>query len=115
MPGVFVPFDIMDEISLKLIDRKRLITENKSLTELENVFKDKIVTLTEKNYLTSETALKWQILHEKEVKKNSLLNENIKDYKTINVNTKRNARRNGFYLFGAGVSVGIITTLLILK
>ncbi len=105
--GLFLPFSIMDSISFKLIERNSLISQNLSLGKLIRVLQDKNDELVQKTLKLSNTSLKWQLLYEKESEKSLLLTENIIDQKQITVNTKRRARRNGLYLFGGGVAVGI--------
>ena len=105
----------MDTISFKLIERKSLLGQNLSFGELFKVLQDKNDELVDKTLNLSNTSLKWQLLYENETKKSLLLDENIKDQKQITVNVKRRARRNGLYLFGGGVAVGIVIFAVLVK
>lgn len=111
--GLFLPFSIMDTISFKLIERKSLLSQNLSFGSLFRVLQDKNDELVQKTINLSNTSLKWQLLYESETKKSLLLSENFTDQKQITVNVKRRARRNGLYLFGGGVAVGITVFALL--
>jgi hypothetical protein len=105
----------MDTISVKLIERKGLLSQNSSFEYLFKTIQDKNDELIAKNLNISKTALKWQILYESETKKSLLLSENFNTQKQITVNNKRKARRNGLYLFGGGVSVGVVIFALLMN
>lgn len=113
--GLFLPYPVMDSITVKLIERNSLMRQNLSYSQLVQTLQDKNDVLAQKSENVQETALKWEKLYNIEIKKFNLLNENFNDQKTIISNNKKKARRNGLYLFGGGVVVGAAGLLLLIN
>lgn len=100
--GVFINFSLMDTISVKLIERKSLINENKQLSGLYLNEKEKVKVLDDKIKILEENALKLELINTKTELQLKLTEENFETQKDL---TKK-ARRSGLKLFGGGLLIG---------
>lgn len=92
----------MDTITVKLIERKSLIFQNKTLSSLYLNEKQIVKAKDDKLKIFEENALKYDLLNSKSEIQIKLLEEN---FKTQKEETKK-ARRNGLKLFGSGLLIG---------
>jgi len=96
--GVFISIDLMDSISLKLIDREVLIKENKNLTSLVSNNKAQIQGLIIKSDLTNSKALKFEKLYNlTEIQRDKAI-ENYNNQIIITKNVKKNRLGTVFYI-----------------
>ncbi|QCW20364.1 hypothetical protein [Flavobacterium phage FPSV-S1] len=100
--GVFINFALMDTITVKLIEKKSLIVQNKTLASLYLNEKQIVKTKDDKIKIFEENALKYDLLNSKSEIQIKLLEEN---FETQKEETKK-ARRNGLKLFSGGLLIG---------
>lgn len=100
--GVFISFALMDSISVKLIERKYLKTENQSLLSLYENEKEKVNTLQEKTNLMQENALKQE--HINYACKRQI--DIVKDDLLIQKEVTKKARKNGLKFLFVGIVLG---------
>ncbi len=92
----------MDTITVKLIEKKSLIVQNKTLASLYLNEKQIVKTKDDKIKIFEENALKYDLLNSKSEIQIKLLEEN---FETQKEETKK-ARRNGLKLFSGGLLIG---------
>lgn len=96
--GVFISFDLMDNISLKMIERKSLIKENKVFGELlfnEKEINSQLVAKYDISVMESNKYKElWSIT---EVQKTKLF-ESLEKQKTITDNVKKNLGERVSYI-----------------
>lgn len=104
----------MDTISLRLIDRKSLLSESFTYKSIfENLQQEN--SLLNANLLTlTQTSNDYRLALLKTEEQLDLLQENLDAQVEITKNNKKKARRNGLLLFGGGVTVGVIGLALLL-
>lgn len=112
--GLFISFQVMDTISLRLIDRKSLLSESFTYKSIfENLQQEN--SLLNANLLTlTQTSNDYRLALLKTEEQLDLLQENLDAQVEITKNNKKKARRNGLLLFGGGVTVGVIGLALLL-
>lgn len=104
----------MDTISLRLIDRKSLLSESVTFKSIfENLHKEN--SLLNANFLTlTQTSNDYKLALYKTEEQLELLQENLDAQIEITKNNKKKARRNGLLLFGGGITVGVVGLALLL-
>jgi hypothetical protein len=112
--GLFVTFEFMDLSAEKLIERKGLLNEKKTLNELVKNLKAQAEASGVKSELLNVSFNTSESLRLKAEAQITLLNGSLANQVQITTNNKRKARRNGLILFGGGVAVGVTVFALLL-
>jgi len=112
--GLFISFQVMDSISLRLIDRKSLLSESITYKSIfENLQQEN--RLLKANFLTlTQTSNDYKLALFKTEEQINLFQENLNAQVEITKNNKKKARRNGLLLFGGGITVGVVGLALLL-
>ena len=105
--GLFISFNLMDSISLKLIDRKNLVKQRFSYLDIFKSLRLENQELKYKFDLSNSQALKYKDLFKIEVDQKKLALENFESQKSITKNVKIKARKDKLLFFGGGLAVGI--------
>lgn len=112
--GVFISFPVMDSISLRLIDRKSLLSESITYKSIFTNLQQEN-SLLNANFLTlTQTSNDYKLALKKTEEQLGLLQENLNAQVEITKNNKKKARRNGLLLFGGGITVGLVGLVLLL-
>ena len=106
--GVFINLELMDLISLKLIDRNTLEQKNLSLTQIIDNLKDQNKEISLNIDLYKSQAVKLKNLNTiSEIQKNKAL-EGLKKQQIITSNLKKKSFKNNVLYFSGGISVGLV-------
>lgn len=106
--GIFVPITIMDSISVKLINRKELITQNKRLEEIMSLIGSKVTEQEKKIALLNGISEKYRSERNLEAKNRDLLNEKLSNLRVKN----KKIKKRGVLFFSGGFSVASILFLI---
>ena len=109
--GVFITIDLMDVISLKLIDRVTILKENESLTQIIDNIKFQNTELNSKFELSLNQTNNYKELWRKTEKQNKHLFSNYENQKQITKNLKKKHLETEFYI-SEGVSPSVSLPLL---
>lgn len=109
--GVFITIDLMDAISLKLIDRVTILKENESLTQIMDNIKLQNLELNSKFDLSLSQTQNYKELWRKTEKQNKLLLYSYESQKQITKNVKKKHLETEFYI-SEGVSPSVSLPLL---
>lgn len=113
--GLFISFQIMDSISVKLIGRNEVLRENKHLWTLYKNEKNETLALSQKYKAEREISKDWENLYLKSEEQSKLYEINFNKQKEITKNIKKKSFKNGVLWFGGGVAIGVsILTILAL-
>lgn len=105
--GLFISFALMDSVSVKLIDRKSLLTENYTFSEIYKKLELENNELRLKFDLSQSQAFKYKSLFDITLEQKEKALENFESQKIITSNVKAKARRNGLLYFGGGLVIGV--------
>lgn len=104
--GVFITINMMDNVSLKLIDRNVLLSEQVTLLKIiENIKSQNSELLSSLDLVKSQNGNYKNLLEKTEAQKSILL-ESLNDQKQITKNLKRRSFKNGLLYFGGGLTIG---------
>ncbi len=98
----------MDSVVFKLIDRKTLLSENKSLTELYIASKEKSFEYEKTINLLEKSIANLKSINNLTIIQRDKFKENFEIQESITKDIKRQSRKNGIVLFGSGIAVGVV-------
>lgn len=113
--GLFLPFSIMDSVSVRLIDRKAVKKENLSLMDLIAICERENSELEDKVVTYEGLVLKWQAQYLDTEKQRALATDNYEKQILITEETKKRSRKKGLVLFSGGVTIGVVAVLVLTR
>jgi hypothetical protein len=112
--GLFISFPVMDSISVKLIDRQKLVKENGRVWALYFNSQRQNSEIESKNYILKNSVKDWERLYNNERTQKELLIMSVADQKEMIKKAKIKARKNGLKLLGGGVAIGLTLAAFLL-
>lgn len=97
----------MDSVSVKLIDRKSLLTQNLTFSEIYKKLELENKELRLNFNLSQSQVFKYKSLYDITLEQKEKALENFESQKIITTNVKAKARRNGLLYFGGGLVIGV--------
>lgn len=105
----------MDSISLKLLERGQLKRENAHLWSLYfNSQREKLL-LDQKFKIAESTSREWEGLFNVSETQKGLYKLSFEKQKELTSLAKRKARKNGLVLFGGGLTLGLLASILLIN
>lgn len=105
----------MDSISVKLLERGQLKRENAHVWSLYFNSQRENIALEQKFEIAKSSAADWERLFNVSETQKGLYKLSFDKQKELTSITKRKARKNGLVLFGGGLTLGLLASILLIN